>query len=275
MTTGGSYDTGVQIMKDVYEAEPPYPVSYDFINMAGDNKKMSASQGTGLDAAEASRLMPPEVTRFFVLRSPPLKRLYFDPVNGVVKLMDEFAAFAAKSDRTDSEEQLLYVCTRGIGRKTVSRIPFSLLVAAYQAALKEPDATLAIISRSEYAAIAKEDAEIIKDELEFIAAWLDKQAPDDVKFDLAETVDAGAFTDTEKQFLAALAGKISAAPEAADGDWFHQAIYELKDGSGLPPQELFGALYRAVIGKTSGPRAGWFLSILPRDWLVKRLRLEA
>jgi lysyl-tRNA synthetase class 1 len=275
MTKGGSFETGVQIMKDVYEAEPPYPVSYDFINMAGDNKKMSASQGTGLDAVEASRLLPPEVTRWFVLRSPPLKRLYFDPINGVVKLMDEFAAFAAKTGRTDSEEQLLYVCTRGLDHKTVSRVPFSLLVAAYQAALKDPNATLEIISRTEYANAARQDAEIIKAELKFIAAWLDKQAPEDVKFDLAETVDVGAFTDTEKQFLAALADKIAGAPDNADGGWFHQAIYEFKDSGGAAPTELFATLYRVLIGKTSGPRAGWFLSILPRDWLIKRLRLEA
>jgi len=25
--------------------------------------------------------------------------------------------------------------------------------------------------------------------------------------------------------------------------------------------------------KASGPRAGWFLSIVPQDWLLKRLRL--
>ena len=32
---------------------------------------------------------------------------------------------------------------------------------------------------------------------------------------------------------------------------------------------MFAALYKALIGKTSGPRAGWFLSILPRDWLAR------
>lgn len=275
MTKGSSYDTGVQIMKDVYEAEPPYPVSYDFINMAGDNKKMSASKGTGLDAVEASHLMPPEVMRYFVFRSPPLKRLYFDPVNGVVRLMDEFAAFAAKTDRNESEEQLLYIATRGIDHKTVSRVPFSLLVAAYQTALKDPDKTLEIVSRSEYADVAQEDAEVIKAELKFIDAWLEKQAPKDVKFALSETVDKAAFTDLEKQFLSALAEKITDAPQDADGAWFHQAIYDLKDSLNIEPKEMFTTLYRVLINKESGPRAGWFLSILPRDWLLKRLRFEA
>lgn len=275
MTKGSSYDTGVQIMKDVYEAEAPYPVAYDFINMAGDTKKMSASKGTGLDVLEASRMMPPEVMRYYILRSPPLKRLYFDPVNDVVRVMDEFAAFAAKIDRTESEEQLLYIATRGIDKKTVSRVPFSLLVASYQAALKDPELTLDIISRTEYTELAKADAEIIKAELKFIDAWLEKRAPEDVKFALADAVDASTFSDTQKNYMSALAGKIAKAPDGADGAWFHQAIYEFKETSGLQPKELFSTLYQAIIGKTSGPRAGWFLSILPRDWLIKRLRLES
>lgn len=275
MTKGGSYDTGVQIMRDVYEAEPPYPIAYDFINMVGDTKKMSASKGTGLDAEEGSTIMPPEVVRYFILRAAPSKRLYFDPINGVVQLMDEFAAFAAKPDRTESEEQLLYVCTHDQDRKTVSRVPFSHLVASYQASLKDADKTLEVIKRTEHARAAEEDAEIIKNELKFIDSWLQKRAPEDVKFALAEGVDAGKFTEQEREFLQRLGDKIAAAPADADGAWFHTAIYELKDELSIQPKEMFTALYRVLIAKTSGPRAGWFLSLLPRDWLISRLRLEA
>lgn len=274
MTKGSSYDTGVQIMKDVYAGEAPLAVAYDFINMAGDTKKMSASKGTGLDALEAAQIMPPEVMRFFILRSPPLKRLYFDPINGVVQLMDEFAAFAAKTDRSDSEEQLYYVATRGNSDVTVSRVPFSLLVASYQAALKDADHTLEIISRTEYAAVASQDAEIIKRELKFIDHWLAKHAPDEVKFELRDKVAETAFNEGQKQFLATLAEKITDAPADADGHWFHQAIYDLKDAAKLQPKEMFTTLYQAIIGQDSGPRAGWFLSILPREWLVDRLRLQ-
>ncbi len=273
-TKGGSYDTGVQIMHDVYNAEPPYPVPYDFINLAGDTKKMSASRGTGLDAEEGSTIMPPEVVRYFILRAAPSKRLYFDPVNGVVQLMDEFAALAAKPDRTPNEAQLLYICTHGQDRKTVSRVPFSLLVASYQAALKDADKTLATIKRTEYAQVAEEDAQIIRNELAFIDKWLEIRAPEEVKFAPAEQVDAGQFSDSERAFLQKLGDKVAQAPADADGAWFHDAIYELKGESGLDPKAIFSALYRALINKTSGPRAGWFLSILPRDWLVARLHLD-
>lgn len=276
MTKGGSYDTGVEIMKDVYEGEPPYPVSYDFINMAGDTKKMSASKGTGLDAVEGAKIMPPEVVRYFILRSAPLKRLYFDPVNGVVQLMDEFAAFAANPDKTESEQQLWDICTRGAsGNRSVSRVPFSHLVASYQASLKDADKTLDVIKRTEHSQTAEEDAGIIREELKFIDEWLRLRAPEDVKFALAEQVDAGGFSETELRFLKTLGEKVASAPEDADGMYFHERIYELKDQLNLQPKEMFTALYKALIGKTSGPRAGWFLSILPRDWLVRRLKLEA
>lgn len=274
-TKGSSVDTGAQIMKDVFEAAPPLSVAYDFINMAGDNKKMSASKGTGLDILEAAEIMPAEVMRYLILRSPPLKRLYFDPVDGVVQLMDEYAAFIAKNDKSEGEEQLLHISTRGNPEKLVARVPFSLLVASYQAALKDPAKTLEIMARTEHAQNVKEDAEIIKNELKFIDAWLTKRAPDDVKFELQDKVAEDDFTDTQKQFMTGLADKIADAPEDADGAWFHQAIYEFKDSSGLEPKQLFTTLYQAIIGKESGPRAGWFLSILPRDWLISRLRLEA
>jgi lysyl-tRNA synthetase class 1 len=264
----------VQIMKDVYNALPPIPVPYDFVNKAGDNKKMSASRGTGIDAHEAVKVLPAEVARFFMLQYPNTKRLYFDQEDGVVRLVDEFAALAAKEDRTESEEQLLYLCTRGLDHKTVSRVPFSHIVASYQASLKDADKTLELIKRTEHGSTADADAAIIRTELQFIDEWLKRWAPEDVKFELAEQINPSDFSEQERAFLQGLGDKVAQAPADADGAWFHNAIYEFKESTGLQPKEMFTALYRAIIGKTSGPRAGWFLSILPRDWLVSRLQLK-
>lgn len=273
-SSGGSYDTGVQIVKDVFQAEPPYPVPYDFINLVGDTKKMSASKGTGLEAAQAARVMPAEVWRYLIFSVPPAKRLYFDPINGVIQLMDNYAAFRAKPNKTPQEQQLLYLCTHGSSDSLVSNVPFSHLVASYQAALRDPAKTIAIIERTEHGHLAAEQQAVIKKELKFIDQWLENWAPEDVKFSLREQVDADEFSNGERHFLRSLADKITAAPEGADGEWFHKAIYEFKDQLNLPPKELFSILYKVLIGKQSGPRAGWFLSILPRDWLISRLRLQ-
>jgi lysyl-tRNA synthetase class 1 len=274
-SAGGSFDTGKQIMQDIYEAPAPIPVPYDFINRAGDTKKMSASKGTGIAADEAVRVLPPEVLRYFILSSPPEKRLYFDPVDGVVKLVDEFAELLAKSDKSPEEEMLLQICRGAIGERIiVSRVPFSHLVTSYQAALKDPEATLQIISRTEHNQAVEANREIIKEELKFIDAWLENWAPEEVKFVLQDTADQANFNEMEIVYFRDLADKIESAPEDADGEWFHKAIYEFKDQSDLQPKELFTSLYRLLISKDSGPRAGWFLSLLSREWLLSRLRFE-
>jgi len=272
-SAGGSYATGVQIMKDVYQASPPMPVPYDFVNLAGDTKKMSASKGTGLDALGVVKVLPPEIVKFFMLRFPPSKRLYFDPENGVAQLMDEFAALLAKEDKTKDEEQLVAICTNGI-KSTVSSLPFTHLVASYQAALMDIDKTLEIIRRTDHKQIVEAQEETIKQELKFIDNWLKSWAPDDVKFQLAAKPPRD-LTDKQIAYLATLAKKIETAPDDADGEWFHKTIYELKDQTGLAPKQLFSTLYKVLIGQESGPRAGWFLSILPREWLIKRLKFEA
>lgn len=268
-TKGGSYDTGAALSQDVFGSKPPLPVPYDFVNLAGDTKKMSASKGTGLDAAGAVKVLPPEIVRFFMLRYPPSKRLYFDPENGVPQLIDEFAELMAK----EPDSQLIKLCQRET-QPIISRIPFSHIVASYQSALKNPNKTLKILERTGYADEVNRNPQVLRAEINYAHEWLEKWAPEDVKFELRQS-PPDELNDKEKSFLNDLAEKIIDAPEDADGEWFHKAIYDLKDSSGLEPKQLFEVIYKATIGKTSGPRAGWFLSILPRKWLLNRLTLEA
>ena len=145
---------------------------------------------------------------------------------------------------------------------------------SYQSALKDADKTIEIIARTEYAEIAEAEADVIRAELRFIDEWLRLRAPEEVRFELQPSIDQTQFNDTQLTFFRQLADKIASAPSDADGMWFHQAIYEFKTDS-FGPRDMFQSLYQLIIGKQSGPRAGWFLSILPRDWLLARLRLES
>lgn len=275
-TKGGSYDTGAGLVKDVFGGKAPLPVPYQFINRSGETKKMSKSAGNTVTISELLEVLPPEIVRYFVLRFPPSKQLFFDETDGVIRLIDEYAELLAKPNKTPEDELLLYICTNTIkGGNTISNVPFSHLVASYQSALRDKSKTLDIIRRTEHAGTADDQREIITKELSFIDAWLDKWAPEDAKFSLRESLDGLGLTDQQKTYLNQLAAKVEEAPADADGEWFHKAIYEFKDSSGLQPKELFITLYQVTIGKQSGPRAGWFLSILPREWLVKRLKLEA
>lgn len=272
---GGSYDTGARLVEKIFGGSAPLPVPYEFINRAGETMKMSKSAGNTVTISELLEILPPEIIRFFVLRYSPEKQLYFDQQDGVVRLIDEYAELLAKPHKTDEDKLLLEIAAGPIGENTISNVPFSHLVASYQASLKNVDKTLEVIARTEHADIAGKQAEVIKKELGYIHNWLDKWAPEDIKFELREQIDSSEFSEAERDFLQSLGQKISGGPADADGEWFHKAIYDLQNHTGMAPKAMFQTLYKALIGKTSGPRAGWFLSILPRDWLIKRLRLES
>jgi lysyl-tRNA synthetase class 1 len=274
-TKGGSYDTGKAIVERVFGGKAPLPVPYQFINRAGETKKMSKSAGNTVTISELLEVLPPEIIRYFTLRSAPEKQLFFSQTDGLVRLIDEYAELLAKQEKTVDDELLLYICTNTLKENTISNVPFSHLVASYQAALRDDETTIEIIKRTEHAEIASNQQEVIKKELRYIDKWLDKWADDAVKFELLKDVSVIDISSKQANFLYELGQKISNAPDDADGTWFHQAIYEFKDTSDLAPNELFSTLYQVLIGKDSGPRAGWFLSILPRKWLIDRLSLKA
>ncbi len=273
-TKGGSYDTGARIVREVFGAEPPLPVPYHFINRVGETKKMSKSAGNVITAKELLTILPSEIVWFFLLRSSPDKQLFFGEGETLLRLFDDFAALQAKPDKTAEDQQLIELCLHGVDAPTVSNVPFSHLVNTYQASLKDPALTLRTIERSEHAATVGAQAETIKRELAFIDSWLQRWAPEELKFELAETFQRDDFSEREVKLFTLLAQKVSDAPADADGQYFHLALYSLKDELDMQPKDMFSALYRLLIDKPSGPRAGWFLSILPRDWLLNRLNMN-
>ena len=71
------------------------------------------------------------------------------------------------------------------------------------------------------------------------------------------------------QLLERLADYLEQAHTAEE---IHQQIYALAEALKLPGAEAFQAIYISLIGKERGPRAGFFLASLDREFLQKRLR---
>src|SRR3990167_1981229 len=185
---------------------------------------MSKSSGDTITAVELLEVLPAEIVWFFILCYSPDKLLFFDQGPTLIKLFDEFAELVAKTNKTEDEKKLYELSTFGINQKTVSRIPFSHLVASFQAALRDPDKTIEVIARTEHAKTVEQDKEIIKYELKYIEKWLDSWAPEDVKFSLEQKIESlSNFTAVQKDFLSTLAEKVAQAPQDADGEYFHTA----------------------------------------------------
>ena len=69
-----------------------------------------------------------------------------------------------------------------------------------------------------------------------------------------------------------LAGAVTPSGGPSGGDAWQSAIFATAAGLGLPPGRAFAALYLAFLGRPNGPRAGWLLAGLDREFVLTRLR---
>lgn len=264
-TRGGSYDTGARIVEEVFGGRAPYPIPYEWIRLKGQGD-MSSSKGNVLSIGRVLEVVPPDVLRYLVIRERPQRTIDFDPGLPLLKLVDELDD-AAATDRDVRSVEL----SRAAGFEPVG-VPFKHLVVVAQAARFDPARTLEILRRTGYPDAA---AAAVEARLGYARRWLESFAPEDLRFEVADSLPPAAdeLDAEQRRFLGALAERLRPGD---DGDAVHAAIYEVAGGfEGVKPGRLFQAIYVALLGKRRGPRAGWFVSLLGADFCARRFREAA
>jgi lysyl-tRNA synthetase, class I len=261
-TKGGSYDTGARICREVFKAPPPFPVTYEWISFKGKGE-LKKSKGNILSVHRMLEVVPPEVLRYLVVKTRPMRSIAFDPGLPLLSLVDEFddAASKARDPRA--------LALSGGDHFTPVGVPFRHLVNVVQMADFDLEQAVVILRRNGYAV---ENPAALKERAGYAIRWLREFAPPEVKFSLQRTLPAGArdLSPVQQRFLARLA---EALGEGKTGEEIHALIYDLAKQVGLEPATAaFEAIYLAFLGQAKGPRAGWFLAFLERGFVVKRLK---
>jgi len=262
---GGSYDSGVRIVREVFGYEPPFPIPYEWIGLKGMGD-MSSSKGNVVSVADALQVVPPDVLRYMVLRTKPMKAITFDPGLPLLSLIDEYDDAEAKN-RDDRSIAL----SRASGWKTVG-VPFKHLVVVLQIAGFDLPRAFEILKQNGYHGL---DREAVTSRFAYATRWLERFAPEDIKFALARELppEARALDGPQREFLRRLAARLT---PGATGEEIHALVYDVAKGEfpEVPPPRLFEAIYLALVGRTRGPRAGAFIAFVGEEFAKKRF-LEA
>ena len=258
-TRGGSYDTGKAIAERVFRQQAPQPVPYEWIRLKGKGD-MSSSRGNVLSINEMLEVVPPEILRYLVIRARPQKTIAFDPGLPLLKLVDEFESM----DKGDRAVEL----SSAAGFTSVG-VPFKHLVVVAQIAKFDPSNTQKILETTGYMV---ENLESLRERLHYVRNWLERFAPEELKFEVRSTLpqEVAELTVQQRGFLRKLAEGLR---PGMSGDEIHTAIYDAaKEEEGVKPGELFRAVYISLLGKERGPRAGGFIESLGIDWCTGRFR---
>jgi lysyl-tRNA synthetase class 1 len=277
---GGSYDTGKLIAKEVFKCDAPYPVPYEWVSLKG--RRMSSSKGVVFTLPQWLETAEPELLRYFIFRSKPMKAKEFDPGLALLDLYDEFdlveqVSFGKveASDRRKKQFKRIYQLSqpREIPKQPVQRVPFRFATVLSQIMRDEEHAINVLTSRGMLTDPSESDIKLTLRRLGCARNWVSKHAPERLRFTVAETLPAEAvrlLTQNQKQGLAQLADELSTHDFTPVE--LHNHIYELAQRVGLKAPELFKAVYLALLGRESGPRAGNFISVLDKEFVVKRFR---
>jgi lysyl-tRNA synthetase class 1 len=130
------------------------------------------------------------------------------------------------------------------------------------------------IAKLKGGALTPEDKKELEERAQYAKKWLEEYAPEKFVFKLQDTLPEGAktLTDIQKQALKELKDALDKASGMPDGETIHHALHDMKEKIKIAPADLFSAVYLAFLGKAYGPKAGWFLSVLDKDFVVKRLQ---
>jgi lysyl-tRNA synthetase class 1 len=91
-----------------------------------------------------------------------------------------------------------------------------------------------------------------------------------VKFEVNKKLPKVNITREQKKFLSQLLIIIS--KKSWDAESIHNAIYEASEKVKIPIKTGFNIIYQIILGQEKGPRAGYFLSNLDKDFVFGRIK---
>lgn len=282
-SAGGSYETGKEIVEKILGSPAPHPVVYEWIQLKGKGA-MSSSKGVVISGADMLKMTPPEVLRFLVMRVDPPKHIDFDPGFGLLNLIDEYDRhqliyFGQLEQAKDIQEKRRIFELSQVSRDNLStKTPPHLVSYKHLVSLVQIDDSPAkVLERlrrtEEMGEPTSFEIKKIFERMDCTKFWLNNFAPSNVKFTLQkdflpEMVDG--FGDLQRNILLELIEEFKDVAWKADE--IHQACYNVKEKLEISPMKIFSLLYRLLLNQNRGPRLGYFLSTLSRDFIVGRLQ---
>lgn len=271
-TKGGARDVTAHISKEVFSYEPPLDTPYEFFLVGG--KKMSSSKGRGSSAKEISELVPTKIFRLALLGKDITQAINFDPEGDTIPVLydqyDKLAEGYWAGVKDDYARLFEFVHP---GRKTPSErfLPrFSQVAFLVQMPHLNMEKE---VEKMKGSVLTAEDTEELNERADYARRWLADYAPEKFVFEVQQTLPeaAKALNGIQKKALSELATYIEEGGDCS-GEGLHAKLHAMKEGVPITPVELFSALYLSFLGKSFGPKAGWFLSVLPKDMVLARLK---
>ena len=286
-TPGGSRDSCKEIIETLLKTRAPMGIPYEWVGIADRGKDlgdMGSSDFLGFSPAQWLEVGDPEVIRYAYTFNPIFRRVVFD-LSRADGLHDTYdmaeAAYYSDEREGDEEAQARSFELAQLG-PVPEETPFALSYrhAAFLAQIGPSEGCLewCLGRLRDTGILPHEPTDVergrIERRLRQAGAWVAKHAPEN-EVALLEALPPSVraqLTEEDRNALRAYADR--AAGIAWSEDAIKESMVSLTKTGKLPVDtpRFFRDLYLVLLGQERGPRAAPFLAVLPKEWVVSRLR---
>ncbi len=286
-TPGGSRDSCVDLAKNVFGFNPPIGEWYEWvaIRLKGKTSDMTSSGFVGITPREWLEIAHPQILRFIYFYTDPHKKVVID-LERIPQYYDQYYKaeriyFGVESANDPREEEYLkrtYELSHPKEPPATlpTQIPYTH--AAILSQLVGPTNIGEAVKRLRRTGHIREaldeySLDWLKRLLVISFNWVRKYAPDTLKVSILEQVNDELIEKLEyKEYFCKLATLLERTTE-----WTEDAIKEkmIEATSDLDPKSrrnFYKEFYMLFTGRDHGPRAAPLLSLLPKEFVVKRLK---
>ncbi|KKQ02202.1 MAG: Lysine-tRNA ligase [Candidatus Roizmanbacteria bacterium GW2011_GWA2_36_23] len=264
MSSGGSYDMASHICRNILKIEPPDSLGgYEWFTIGG--KKMSSSKGIGTSAKEASRILPPEVFRFLLVRTPITTHLDFDPYGETIpRLFDDYdRCLNSYFDKLENKipqgkpGEVLLDFARIAELSVVRSLPQKrMLLPRFRSLvnlIKNNSNIEKYFTNQKKSELTDEEKKFLDERTKYAKIYLENYSQTDNRSNNQKPVKFH-LTSNQRNFLQQLVEELKKTSDYASEN-LQQIIYRLIKNHNFKPKEVFSGFYRILINQDYGPKA--------------------
>lgn len=278
---GGSYDIAFELSEHVFKYKKPFYFPYEFFLYGG--KKMSSSKGIGASSRDIHSILPPEIFRFLIIRSPIERTIEFDPTGDTIpNLFDEYDkcmnSYYDKLEQKIPEGKAGEVAldfariielskVRRLSEKRVFLPRFRTILNI----IRNKTDVLSMFEQQKGAPLNDYEKEILEERTIYAQEYLKNIVGKQSSYEMTDKIDNDvSLTSSQKLFLKELATQLKGIT-STDRTEIQNIIFSSMKAHELKPRDVFSAFYRVLIGKDAGPKAADLILEFGIDKVVQRI----
>jgi len=287
---GGSRDSCNELIKRIFNLEPPKGMPYEWVELIKEGKKepMGSSEGVTFNIDEWLRVGKPQVLKYWYLIMKAKTHLEFDPSVTIPYLHEEydkaeriyFGLEEPPNKELEYDIKFSYVASNDFNppKEIGIQVPYSLLAIIVQIVPKHDKVNETIKKLKKIGYITKdikeEDIKNLSEYIEKISYWVNTYAPPNMKIKLSKEFDKeflAKFSDKEINLIKEIITVLNEWDEK-DQRNLEIALYNVIRKHSFSPKEGFYLLYKLVLNKESGPKFVSLVQALGKNEIINVLK---